>query len=116
MTALLIAWLLVAVVWLVSVLVLRVERQWHHFHIGFVLAVLGLALAHRLPTPTIVVAFLAYRLPSPGLVLAWLGLLIAADDAWQHAFQWLARRRYYRSPLHELYRALYPRLPKWARL
>lgn len=99
MTALLVAWLAVFVVWLASVLALGVERELHHVWWGLLLSLLACLLPWSLPQ----------------LALGWLGLVIGADDAGQHATQLVRGDLRIRSPLHRLYRALYWRLPTWAR-
>jgi uncharacterized membrane protein len=93
-------WLFVALVWLVAVVRRDALGEWHHAYAGALLTVAGLVLAHWLARP--------------GLLLAYLGLLVAADDAWQQAYRWANDTPYYRSPLVVLSRRHIRRLPRRA--
>lgn len=66
--------------------------EFHHAYIGAGLVLLGLLLASV-----------------AGIYLQLLGVVLTADDAYQHQVQTLNERYGYRSPLHELFaRYLWP--------
>lgn len=83
-----------AVVWFIACARLRVLNQWHHFHVGAWVFILG----HEFG-----IDWLAYS----GLVVLW-------DDSWQHAIQnWHPD---YASPINRLYAWMAPYLPKALKL
>ena len=72
-----------SVIWFVCVMGLGAIKEWHHAYIGQALIIAGILLG-----------------------LPWLcivGLVVLADDAWQHLWQLHTANFHYESPLHWLY-------------